>query len=334
MEFIAFKSLKRDGFTLHSPQQGTPWMYDIQGRPCLVADSLKGRHGIYAASWEEARRYGNAIYMVVPYLFDGGDPVIAMGSHGWRSSMATVIAGPWACDDRDGMLQAAEFILASYMQGYRQVEGILVWAPALRLPTTIMPFPLRSTSWSAQWAMPTRCPEGGRARRRPDRLARAPHPGARRRPDRLGDGPEADVRWRAVRDAGQIGLPALHILERAMGDADTDVRAEAVRAAGQIGLPALHILERAMGDADTDVRAEAVRAAGQIGLPALHILERAMGDAEADVRVKAVRAADQIGLPALHILKRGLGDADMDVRLETVSVAYRHHLNIQTLRAG
>jgi hypothetical protein len=59
-----------------------------------------------------------------------------------------------------------------------------------------------------------------------------------------------------------------------------------------------------------------------------------MGDAEADVRVKAVRAADQIGLPALHILKRGLGDADMDVRLETVSVAYRHHLNIQTLRAG
>jgi HEAT repeat protein len=64
-----------------------------------------------------------------------------------------------------------------------------------------------------------------------------------------------------VSAAGEIGLPAIYILERAIQDDDTDVRLEAVRAAGAFGLPAIYILERAIQDDDTDVRLEAVSAA-------------------------------------------------------------------------
>jgi hypothetical protein len=128
MEYIAFKALRSDGHNLYSPTQGTPWAYDIQGRPCLVADSIDGDHGVYAATWDEAAEYGSEIYMVVPFLFGGDDPVIALGTHGWRSSHATVIAGPWDKNDQDSVRQAAEFVLECHQQGYRQVGGILIWA--------------------------------------------------------------------------------------------------------------------------------------------------------------------------------------------------------------
>jgi hypothetical protein len=68
VEFVAFKALRRYGEVLYSPQQGTPWMYDLQGRPCLVADGLEAGRSIHAASWNEATGYWGEIYMVVPYL--------------------------------------------------------------------------------------------------------------------------------------------------------------------------------------------------------------------------------------------------------------------------
>ena len=280
MEFVAFKALRQDGDTLYSPSWGTPWLYDLQGRPCLVADSMDGHHGIYAATWDEAANYGEEIYAVIPYLLDGGDPEIALGTLGWRSSAATVIAGPWHRDSQEGMRLAAEFILASHMQGYRQVKGILLWAagqvglPALHI---------------LEWAM--------------------------------GDD-DPDVRAEAVTAAGQVGLPALYILERGMGDDSPAVRQRAVIAAGWIGLPALYIFAQAMDDDDPIIRQQAVYEASRIGSPALYILEQAISDDDPDVRWRAVLAAGQIGLPALHILQRGVQDKNRKVRslaIETIS---------------
>jgi len=309
MEYIAFKALKRDGDTLCSPSLCTPWLYDLQGRPCLVADSMDDYHGVYAATWKEAAKYGEEIYMVVPYLLDGGDPEIALGTSGWRSSAATVIAGPWRRNSKKGMRLAAEFVLASHTQGYRQVEGILLWAAGqVGLPALhILEQAIDDDDPNVRAEAVTAAGQVGL-------------PALHILEQAIGDN-SLDVRWWAVLAAGQVGLPALHILEQAMGDDDLNVRLRAVIAADRIGLPALHILEQAIGDDDTDVRAEAVTAAGQVGLPALHILERAMGDDAPIIRRQAVYEAGQMGLPALHILEQAMGDDDPDVRLQAVLAA-------------
>jgi len=284
MEFVAFKALRRDGDMLYSPSLHTPWMYDLQGRPCLVADSMDGFHGVYAASWKEAAEYGEEIYMVVPYLLSGGDPEIALGTSGWRSSAATVIAGPWRRKSRKGMRLAAEFILASYMQGYRQIWGILLWAadllgfPALNiLEQAIDDDNPVGRIWAVTVAGKMKLPALYI-------LERA-----------MGDGDSA-VRQRAVYEAGKMGLPALRILERAMDDADPTIRTQAVYEAGGMGISALRILERAINDSHPDVRWAAVRWAVEIGLPAIHIVERAMGDEDPNVRRYAVREAVKLGL--------------------------------------
>jgi hypothetical protein len=175
-------------------------MCDREGRHYLVADLDKGE-GIHAAIWDEAAKYGVEMYMVVPFLFDGGNPKIALGTYGWRSSAATVIAGPWKRDDRDGMRQAAEFILASYQQGYRQVPGILLWAADIVAAYSDNAIPI--ALHILEQAMADTDPY---------------------------------LRMDAVRVAGRIGAPALHILKQAMADTDPDVRLDAVRAAGRIGI--------------------------------------------------------------------------------------------------
>jgi len=84
----------------------------------LLADA----DGIFTASWDEAAElidyngYGEYIFLVAPLDNLDLDLDTDNISH-WRSSAATVIAGPWARDDVDGMRQAAEFILESHRQG-------------------------------------------------------------------------------------------------------------------------------------------------------------------------------------------------------------------------
>jgi hypothetical protein len=279
MEYIAFKALVRDGDTLYSPQQRAAWLYDLSGRPCLTADSMDGGHGVYAATWEEAAKYGDDIYMVVPYLmYDPRDPKIALGTHGWRSSAATVVAGPWHRYDKYGMRQAAEYILASYQQGYRQVEGILFWA------ATIVDARDEHTIWIV-------LPILERALQDDDR----------------------DVRHEAVRAAGKIGAPALNILKRALQGDDRDVRALAVRAAGDVGAAALPILELAV-QRDPWLMPEAVYAAGKIGAPALRILQLAMESDIPALRAQAVIVASKLGAPALRILQLALQDEHPAIR--------------------
>jgi len=302
MEYIAFKALKRDGDTLCSPSLCTPWLYDLQGRPCLVADSMDDYHGVYAATWKEAAKYGEEIYMVVPYLLDGGDPEIALGTSGWRSSAATVIAGPWRRNSKKGMRLAAEFVLASHTQGYRQVEGILLWAagqvglPALHILEQAID---DDNPDGREWAVTVAGEMGLPALHILERA--------------MGDR-DSEIRQRAVYEAGKIGLPALNILERAMGDDNSTVRKQAVYEAGPMGVPALHILEQAIDDSDPSVRWAAVRWAGQIGLPAIRIIEQAMNDGNPNVRREAMRAIGEIGPAALPILEHGLADTDLDVR--------------------
>jgi hypothetical protein len=278
MEYIAFKTLVRNGETLYSPQQLTEWMYDLHGRPCLVADGLDMGLGIHAATWYEAAAYGDEIYMVVPYLLSGGDPVIALGTHGWRSSAASVIAGPWSATDEVGMRQAAEYILASYQQGYRQVEGILCWAATL-------------TDARDECTIQVVLPILERALQDDDR----------------------DVRHKAIRAAARIGAPALSILERALQDDDRDVRVHAARAAGDVGAAAFPILEWAVQH-DPWLLPEAVYAAGKIGAPALFILQLAMESDSPALRAQAVIVASKIGAPALFILQLALRDEHPAIR--------------------
>jgi len=302
MEYIAFKALKRDGDTLYSPSLCTPWLYDLQGRPCLVADSMDDYHGVYAATWKEAAKYGEEVYMVVPYLLDGGDPEIALGTSGWRSSAATVIAGPWRRNSKKGMRLAAEFVLASHTQGYRQVWGILLWAAGkMGLPVLyILEQAIDDDNPNGrEWAV-TVAGEMGL-------------PALHILEQAMGDR-DSEIRQRAVYEAGKIGLPALNILERAMGDDNSTVRKQAVYEAGPMGVPALHILEQAIDDSDPSVRWAAVRWAGQIGLPAIRIIEQAMNDGNPNVRREAMRAIGEIGPAALPILEHGLADTDLDVR--------------------
>jgi hypothetical protein len=268
MEYIAFKALISKGSTLYSPQQGTPWMYDLQGRPCLTTtnDQVDEGYGIFASTWDEAAGYGDEIYMVVPYLVAGGDPVIALGTHGWRSSQATVIAGPWSIGDKKGMRQAAEFILASYQQGYRQVPGISLWAIIISDAVCADMLPI------LEWGI---------------------------------EQEDWDTQMNTILAAGKIGAPAVHILERAMQY--PYLREEAAIAAGQIGAPALHILERAIKDEKAHVRWYAMVAASKIGPFALHILERGMSDDDPQIRKEAKRRWQSVRARALRPGARNAG---------------------------
>jgi hypothetical protein len=215
--------------------------------------------GISAASWDEAAEYGRELYLVVPFLFDGDDPVIALGTRGWRSSAATVVAGPWDKYDKDGMRQAAEIILASYAQGYRQINGILIWAISIiGLPNMHVEDFLPLLEWGISEE-------------------------------------DENLRLLAVRAAARIGESALPILERAMEDQSWLVRQDVVYAAAQLGPAALPILERGIEDEQWDVRVCAVFAASKIGAPAIHVLERAMADENPDVRREAHEAAVLLG---------------------------------------
>jgi hypothetical protein len=283
VEFVAFKALRRYGEVLYSPQQGTPWMYDLQGRPCLVADGLEAYYGIHAATWDVAAKYGDEIYMVVPYLVDGGDPIIALGTHGWRSSAATIIAGPWARNDRDGMLQAAEFILASHQQGYRQVPGILLWAAGIIMPHD--PSHIQIIEWGL-------CND------------------------------DDDIRDEGIRAAIMAGDMILPALRRAASHPNPKVRQDAMYIAGQLGDSAFEIIERGITDEDPGVRTDAVNAAGKFGKRALPLLKHAIEDADPIVRVGAVCSAYKIGLPALDILARGLEDSDPYVRQKATASAW------------
>jgi hypothetical protein len=315
MEFIAFKALFQEGDTLYSPLRRTPWMYDLQGRPCLSLDGLDGM-GIFAATWEEAAKYGGDIYMVVPFLFDGGDPLIALGTHGWRSSQATVVGGPWAYNDKERMRQAAQFVMESYRQGYRQVEAVLFWATIIldSYDDLTIPLLIPILEWGVgeeEWDT------------RMDALLAAIKIGAPALSvlERAMQDDSQAIRVEAVRAAGKIGAPALSILELAMRDHDPHVREEAVCAAGNIGAIACSILERAMEDENSNVRVQAVHTARKIGLPALPILERAIQDELHLIRKYAVYAAGKIGSPALHVVERGMEDEDWAVRKEAVHAA-------------
>lgn len=136
MEFLAFKALKSSAGELTSPVKKTPWHRQDDGVWTLEAgqDDLKRGVGIHAADWTEAASYageGDGIYLVVPYAppFVGGKEVdFVLGDLGWRSSAASVVAGPW---DAQGLMpaEAARMILAAHLQGYRQVKRIL-WQAA------------------------------------------------------------------------------------------------------------------------------------------------------------------------------------------------------------
>ena len=112
------------------------------------------------------------------------------------------------------------------------------------------------------------------------------------------------VRMKAVAVAVEIGGPAfpllqsqgLPILEQAVTDRDSiELRERAVRLAGEIGEPALHIVEQGMKDLYTNVRKLAYRSAGKIGKPALPLLRRMLEeDIPRDTKEEIERIINQI----------------------------------------
>lgn len=120
--YIAFKALvrNREGY-LESPMRravwypaDTPW-----GKlpACRARDGdLDLGHGIFAASYEEAAKYGPEIYAVIPL----GDTVL--GADGWRTSMAAVLCRVETPRD------AAMLVIDAYIKGYPQIDGVMAWA--------------------------------------------------------------------------------------------------------------------------------------------------------------------------------------------------------------
>jgi hypothetical protein len=165
--------------------------------------------------------------MVVPYLLDDyRDPEIVLGTRGWRSSAATVIAGPWNGNDEVGKRQAAESILAFYQQGYRQVPGILFWAAGVVAPYNPSYIQIIESGL-------------------------------------LSD--DDDIRDEGVIAATIAGVAILPALERMAIHPDPKVRQDAMYLAGQLGDPAFGIIERGIADEDPGVRAEAINFAGKFG---------------------------------------------------------------------
>lgn len=133
MEYLAFKALScNSNGRLASPCRDTEWDRD-EGVWHLTAreGDLECGAGIYAATWAQARGYGDQVYLVVPYLppFNTGEKEtdLILGEEGWRAAAASVVAGPW--DGREPMpLDAARMIVDAYLQGYQQVTGVLLQA--------------------------------------------------------------------------------------------------------------------------------------------------------------------------------------------------------------
>lgn len=130
MEYLAFKSLiTNEQGILISPLQKTPWGYTIwQGelRPALFTSSqdVESGTGIFAATACKASEYGAKIYLVAPLPDENGEVYVALSENGWRSASAVVVAGAFKRGDNTPF----EIIVASYLQGYRQVPGILAEA--------------------------------------------------------------------------------------------------------------------------------------------------------------------------------------------------------------
>lgn len=135
MEFYAFKALLKKEGQLVSPHTNARWQrcegtWRLEARP---GDLQRGM-GVYAAVWHEAARYGDQLYLVVPYLPIGqggqADADFVLADEGWRSSAAAVVAGPW--NGHEPMpREVAETIVAAHRQGYRQVSEVLEDAAAV-----------------------------------------------------------------------------------------------------------------------------------------------------------------------------------------------------------
>lgn len=129
MEYVAFKCLQanpRGG--LSSPVHKARWKKaDGTFRLSTDHEDLDHGNGIFAGTWAAAARYGDDLYMVVPYF--PGDPAtdFVLADAGWRSTRATVIAGPYHKAETNGTMpvDAAETILAYAGSGYRQIPALL-----------------------------------------------------------------------------------------------------------------------------------------------------------------------------------------------------------------
>jgi hypothetical protein len=310
MEYLAFKALNRRGDALVSPIRGTEWMFDLNGNPCLIADG----HGIYAAAWKIAAEYGKEIYLTVPYLQEGGDPEITIGSYGWRSSHATVIAGPWGKFDDGGMKQAAEFIITSYLQGYRQISGILVWAIGVIIDDENSGFylPILERILAEE--------EDREVRRDVIRVISRIGIAAIPIMERLMDDPDDELRWLIVENVKSVGIPAVPILERGLTDINFQIRIRAMRGMIEVN-PQLALLEAAIADNDVRMRRLAVYGARRIGEPAIGILKRALEDSSLYVRQAIVD--DLAPIPPAQIVAKAIEDANFRVRCLAALMAAR-----------
>jgi HEAT repeat protein len=270
MEYLAFKALNNQDGALVSPVRRTVWQYDTQGCPCLISDG----HGIYGGTWNVAKDYGDELYLVVPYLVRGDDPEIVIANNGWRSYAATVIGGPFRKDDIHAMRQVANYILTSYLQGYRQVTGILVWA----IETT-------EIAGNKDFLMPIL--------------------------ERAFEEEDQHIRCATMRTASKIGAVAIPLLKRGLDDLEDDVRICALRGLIETG-PELEILERAEADYDVRMKCFAVYGARKIGEPAINILKRALKSPSLYVRRATVD--DLGTTPPAEIVKMAIEDSDFRVR--------------------
>jgi len=124
---LAFKSLCSRQGTLVSPQQETPWRREYiapLGKVYYLEAGLGDvdrSYGVFAASFKEARGYGDKVYLVAP---DPRFPVVE-GAEGWRAGAAFVVDGPF---DESNLERAAKIIISAHNAGYPQVKGILGWA--------------------------------------------------------------------------------------------------------------------------------------------------------------------------------------------------------------
>jgi len=124
--FLAFKSLREQDGCLVSPvytqcvwqPQEFPW--GIRYAAVEPYDLANGR-GIHAATWKEAKKYAQSMYLVAPIPTL---PVIE-GEQGWRAQGAFIVEGP--LNDKD-VYRAARLIVAADQAGYPQIDGILRWA--------------------------------------------------------------------------------------------------------------------------------------------------------------------------------------------------------------
>jgi len=270
MEYLAFDVVQDREGAMYSWKAGSFLTQDEQGHYVLNAP-LRGSASLWdpADLWGEADDWGedersermreDYILLVSPV----GDCKIYVG--GWDASGYTVVAGPWKVDDADGMRQAAELIMAAYRQGYPQTERTLLWAASV-----IGCYHLEGEEEAFQIVQQQTASIYNAAL--------------------------------AVEFAGYFGVRALPILERALLQPSPDHRLQvaAVKAAGFIGEPALHILEHVLRCCDSpSCRISAIEAAERIGAPAKQIIILGIKDNDILVRNVSIQAAVRMGIDAL-----------------------------------